>query len=1060
MDDLNQAVDAAGQAVAATPQGHPDRAAILSNIGSQLSRRFGRTGAIDDLNHAVNIASEAVDATPQGHPDQAGRLSNLGNRLGMRFELTGEMEDLHRAVDVTEMATLATPPDHPDRTAMLNNLGSLLGIRFERTREIEDLSRAVEITEMAVEGTPLDQPDRAVKLANLGNLLGIQFERTGVIEDLNRAIDITKLALEATPSDLPGRAGMLSNLGNILGARFERTREIEDLKKAAEVADTAAATTPSTQPGRAAVLNIAQLLGRRLARIENMAIDIDERTSVASSTYDDFSDQYEQSHSSHTTSENEVNPSMPIYMRPPEFFHLDVGRAAVLRRNKPEGSEVFVRTKDWLDKQPPRRIPSSHVPGDTASAKGEQGLPAGLSDRGSRVSNPIGTLQAPKSSTTQKVASSVLPKRFALLVGIDFYLNDGSRKSQNGNPLSLGNLQGCVNDVEDIEKFLHGEFGLTEARVLASSMPSSNAGHPKKMAYHWPTFANIKREFDTILEQAGAGDTFFFHFSGHGAQLQPTSKSPTGRFKDPSLLTMDFCCGKPAVRGWQLNKWLERFNKKKIRTVVVIDSCHSGGAWRIDGRLRTPEDWDDIPNLPTDEIAITETVAESDFRYASLEASWSINPDGLTLMAACESHEKAAEKIVDGKAYGAFTHGLLVCLRQSRQSTTILTYRNLRDQIARRLRQQTPRVYGRDRLVFFGDKEPFSVTPLVVRIDKQRIVLPIGNVHGVRTKSEFTPYPPTSHVKFSVDYVDEFECSAPASAVDMQALQRHHYQVIPCRWSLGTEVLRLLTQPKLGGEFQEALHAALQDRVVGEIEITETEDSDGLEDAVFRLTRRDDGAISLYGPPPWIGYEGRVRGLDLCGDTTDALATKCAVVITHLTRFSQVLGLRNSPTQQPAPFQLTLIPEESLGTHDRGQNIGFTFKNITDFQLHFALIVLSSGFHIKQLYPVEDSASSVEPNGFVSLSFNMMIPSKLRDYSDQRDIIRIVVTRGRRPSWKSLELPDIWDADQLDFESRSGGPGRDASLATDAGWWFKDYVVVTEIQSERSPACWVSQLDS
>ncbi|KAH7131766.1 hypothetical protein B0J13DRAFT_529741 [Dactylonectria estremocensis] len=163
-------------------------------------------------------------------------------------------------------------------------------------------------------------------------------------------------------------------------------------------------------------------------------------------------------------------------------------------------------------------------------------------------------------------------------------------------------------------------------------------------------------------------------------RLQPTSRSPPGRSTDPSLMTMDFCCRKPAVRGWQLNEWLKRLNENKIRTIVILDSCHSGGAWRTDGRFQTPEGWTNIPNLPADEDAILETAVESGSRDGELEMSWSINPDGFTLMAACESHEKAAEKTVNGRSYGAFTHGLLACLKQNRPSETVVTYWNLRDE--------------------------------------------------------------------------------------------------------------------------------------------------------------------------------------------------------------------------------------------------------------------------------------------------------------------------------------------------------------------------------------------
>ncbi len=155
-----------------------------------------------------------------------------------------------------------------------------------------------------------------------------------------------------------------------------------------------------------------------------------------------------------------------------------------------------------------------------------------------------------------------------------------------------------------------------------------------------------------MAEQVGPGDLFFFHFSGHGAELQPTSRSPPGRPTDPSLMTMDFCCGKPAVRGWQLNEWLKKLNKKKVRTIVILDSCHSGGAWRRTGEsFRTPEGWKNVANLPADEEAITETAVKLSGRGGALEMSWSINPDGFTLMAACGSDELAAETTVNGTSY-------------------------------------------------------------------------------------------------------------------------------------------------------------------------------------------------------------------------------------------------------------------------------------------------------------------------------------------------------------------------------------------------------------------------
>ncbi|KAM5342918.1 hypothetical protein ACJ41O_013884 [Fusarium nematophilum] len=354
-------------------------------------------------------------------------------------------------------------------------------------------------------------------------------------------------------------------------------------------------------------------------------------------------------------------------------------------------------------------------------------------------------------------------------------------------------------------------------------------------------------------------------------------------------------------------------------------------------------------------------------------------------------------------------------------------------------------------------KEPISATPLVVRLDGEKIYLPIGKIHGVREGSEFTTYPPTTHVTFSVDRVDDFECRALVpSVLHAQTLQRHHYQILPCRWSLGDETLQVLADASLGSEFQQALHAALQDRIVGDIEVTEPSDSYGPDAAVFRVTKRDDGGVDLAGSPPLIGYEGSVRGLDLTGANTAQLATKSAIALAHLTRFRQIFGLSDKAPKQLAPFELTLKPKKNQGDLSCGQGIDFEFRNTAGSQLHLTVLVLSSGFHVKQLYPSQDFPASVDPGREIPFTFNMTIPDPLNGYREQRDIIRVVVTRGRQLSWRSLELPNIWNADQLD--SKRSSLGRDANLLSDFSWWVKDNVILTTKQREGDKVYWTSYL--
>jgi len=86
----------------------------------------------------------------------------------------------------------------------------------------------------------------------------------------------------------------------------------------------------------------------------------------------------------------------------------------------------------------------------------------------------------------------------AVLVGINY-------------PGTDGELKGCLNDVARMRRCLVDRFGFDEAgiRVLADADPSTPP----------PTGANIRRELERLVAGARAGDTLFFHYSGHGLQL-------------------------------------------------------------------------------------------------------------------------------------------------------------------------------------------------------------------------------------------------------------------------------------------------------------------------------------------------------------------------------------------------------------------------------------------------------------------------------------------------------------------------------------------------------------
>ncbi|KAH7014621.1 uncharacterized protein B0I36DRAFT_338982 [Microdochium trichocladiopsis] len=58
-------------------------------------------------------------------------------------------------------------------------------------------------------------------------------------------------------------------------------------------------------------------------------------------------------------------------------------------------------------------------------------------------------------------------------------------------------------------------------------------------------------------------------------------------------------------------------------------------------------------------------------------------------------------------------------------------------------------------------------------------------------------------------------------------------------------------------------------------------------------------------------------------------------------------------------------------------------------------------------------------------------------------------------SWKSLELPDIWNADQLSNKRSDRG----ANLLSECTVWVKDNVILTTKQGEGDEVYWMSHLD-
>ncbi|KAL5090449.1 hypothetical protein Trisim1_004349 [Trichoderma cf. simile WF8] len=645
-------------------------------------------------------------------------------------------------------------------------------------------------------------------------------------------------------------------------------------------------------------------------------------------------------------------------------------------------------------------------------------------------------------------------KRYALLVGIDLYLNDGSRNLSSHGELPFHNLRGCINDVEALYTFLQDDYEFANISILTSSLPAlgnqeSATISPIEPQDRLPTFANIKAEFDNVYNRAVAGDFFFFHYSGHGSRLNRIRGSPLPSMTDPSLITVDFCCGQPAVRGWQLNEWLEKLNKKGIQVVVTLDSCYSNGSRRSTDdymSFHTPIQRSLEPNLSiADQVAANSSEASQLVRRGvKLKAPWSINPDSFTIIAACGTGERAVEKVVDGKTYGAFTWELLECLR--RVNGELVTYRTITDQLKMRLKDQNPETYGRDKLVFFGSHELIPATPLIVQLEGNKAIVPVGRAHGVNIWSEFRISWELVDATFSFNKVEELRCSGIITDNFSLLLRKVNQCVFPSRWSLGEkEPLRVYVDLAFGSGFRDQLQKQLKERIVGPIELLESTEYD-----VLRLDKLGEDDATIRGPAWLTGSDDPVGPLNLRYGNINELVTEAALALAHLARFRQILLLKAQRSSKP-PFVVSIQPVNGnvANPHPLNQRFKFTFQNKSDEELYITVIIFRPEFSIEQLYPPRDYPQPIYKRQRKSFAFFLTPPNapewvqESRCYTFRRDIVRTLVTKGIRVSWKSLELPNIWDTSRMDPRKKQSSMRESSSVhGPETDWWSHDEEIV------------------
>jgi hypothetical protein len=476
----------------------------------------------------------------------------------------------------------------------------------------------------------------------------------------------------------------------------------------------------------------------------------------------------------------------------------------------------------------------------------------------------------------------------------------------------------------------------------------------------------------------------------------------------------------------------------------------------VDGEMcRTSKGWSQhIHNLPLDQSILHQLIwgSRSHTQSAGLGKAWDLDHEAFTLMVACQADERAMEKNINGVVHGAFNHELL---RYLEQDDLFVTKASMQREMQRRLEGlQKPEIYGQDKqLLFFRSGfELCHTSPILCRIDANMIIIPVGEAHGICPFTEFTPYPRTSDIVFSVSHVDDFECRAAIPGQFHCPDPDMGCMVIPWRWSLGEEALRVVVDDSLWRSPLKSLHHALVNWVTDPIDIIRRHINEVYTDIMS--LEMFAGHVHIRGPPSLVGYAVPIRHIKI-GIDDARVATKAALCVAHLARFKQLLDLRQIRPSKQQPFSVTTGSltqvDAPLKTGSNEMKIQFTItlRNDSEHELYFTIVLFGSEFNVEQIYPSNSTPTCVPPYSRKVLRVSMKLsdPSPgvrnvLKNH-DRRSIIRTLVAKGNHISWKAVELPHIWDAGQANINKRlSQWNYAETDDASDE-WWIYDQNVTT-----------------
>lgn len=646
-------------------------------------------------------------------------------------------------------------------------------------------------------------------------------------------------------------------------------------------------------------------------------------------------------------------------------------------------------------------------------------------------------------------ASTLIVSNFhALLIGIDCYLPN---KLPEG--ASYKSLNGCVRDINHVEAFLKTTLKLPASQIMKLTASNSEGlNEPSESKDLWPTYENIVRKFNELIEKAQPQDQVYIHYSGHGGRaptISPEIKGEKGI--DEGLVPVDIGNSNARyLRDMEIAALLQKMADKQLVVTLVLDSCHSGGSTRSgDSDIRsadmntvdtTPRPIESLVTSSLELAEIWQALTEGK-RAATIE---SILPEvkGCTVLAACRPNESAFEYPFNGKEKnGALTYWLLDSLQNPSPNLTYKTlYDRLNAKIHSQFSQQTPMLFGEgNRKVFGRDFGSYQYAVTVMQVDATknpvRIRLNAGQAQGLEEGGKFAIY-----LSGTTDFAQEDKQLAIAEIVDVGATDA---------WAEITQTLRQ-------GEIEQGAQAVMLSAPVDLMRkvrlIYCTEENTKLENLPPKQIEQKaalqavenalagNGWVRLVSDNEVADYQVAINKngeYEICDPSRTPIpnlrppsevgaadaAAQIVKRLVHITKYKATEELDNFGTPLTSKLVVELVGKQANYRRGRrpspqpfddplnptvksGETVFLRIKNEFTQPLNIVVLVLSSDWSISQQNILDSQDFAVFDAGYeepIPTPFTLTVP---QGYTETTEIFKVFATVGEA-NFGWLELPEL-----------------------------------------------------